>query len=364
MEDAKKNRFTRTIVKSAILIATITHGVNSEEICFDKFGCFSSYPRCHSAEFSFPPKSPEEIETNIYLFTNKNPEHYQDITDWRTDGVISDSFFDGSLETKVLIHGFNGKILDEINVETKDAILETERCNVIMIDWYGGAKVEFSSWNPWDIYYRVRQNTRVVAMEITLLLTELILTGDLKPSRVHLIGHSLGAHLAGYVGENLSGIRRITGLDPAGPGFDEDQLIFEAECKLDPSDADFVDVIHTDGFYGNMHPLGHTDFFPNDGFTQPGCRFTFTRNLCDHLSSLSYFLESVTTECPFIGYPCNSWEEFEDSKCQKCGTKGCPRMGYYADQSPARGTFMMGTNSKAPYCKKDAGLPRACWFFC
>lgn len=107
------------------LVCLFSEGVNSEEICFDKFGCFSSYPRCHSAEFSFPPKSPEEIETNIYLFTNKNPEHYQDITDWRTDGVISDSFFDGSLETKVLIHGFNGRILDEINVETKDAILET-----------------------------------------------------------------------------------------------------------------------------------------------------------------------------------------------------------------------------------------------
>ncbi|KAJ8025383.1 Pancreatic lipase-related protein 2 [Holothuria leucospilota] len=200
------------------------------------------------------------------------------------------------------------------------------------------------------------------------MLNKLIVLTNVTPEAIHLIGHSLGAHTAGYVGENLQGIGRITGLDPAGPGFDENQSIFEKQCKLDPTDAEFVDVIHTDGFYGNKFPvsyinyshrqkLGHQDFFPNGGVTQPGCTWTVVRNLCDHLRVLDLFVESITTDCPFIGYPCDSWEDFQQQKCVECGKDGCPRMGLFADQSKARGLFWLGTNSEAPFCLDDAGVP-------
>lgn len=43
---------------------------------------------------------------------------------------------------------------------------------------------------------------------------------------------------------------------------------------LTPTDAEFVDVIHTDGgVFGFPVALGDADFFPNGGFpAQPGCR--------------------------------------------------------------------------------------------
>lgn len=44
-------------------------------------------------------------------------------------------------------------------------------------------------------------------------------------------------------------------------------------CRLERSDAAFVDIIHTCGGllgYGRSH--GHADFYPNDGrAVQPGC---------------------------------------------------------------------------------------------
>lgn len=41
----------------------------------------------------------------------------------------------------------------------------------------------------------------------------------MDPKNVHIIGHSLGAHTAGYAGALVPGLARITGLDPAEPYF-------------------------------------------------------------------------------------------------------------------------------------------------
>ena len=67
---------------------------------------------------------------------------------------------------------------------------------------------------------------------------------DSSPKDIELIGHSLGAHIAGYAGAKFTEpkIAKILGLDPAGPGFQTDQANF----RLDRSDADLVVIVHTD----------------------------------------------------------------------------------------------------------------------
>lgn len=41
---------------------------------------------------------------------------------------------------------------------------------------------------------------------------------------------------------------------------------------LDPSDAHFVDILHTGaGILGQWGPTGHADFYINGGSSQPGC---------------------------------------------------------------------------------------------
>lgn len=73
-----------------------------------------------------------------------------------------------------------------------------------------------------------------------------------------MIGHSLGSHIAGFTGKtvfSLTGKRvgRISGLDPAGPCFAD----VESGLKLKSTDAEFVDVIHTDnGAYGLDEQIG------------------------------------------------------------------------------------------------------------
>lgn len=66
---------------------------------------------------------------------------------------------------------------------------------------------------------------------------------------LHLIGHSLGAHICGFAAKELKKMRnewtvqRITGLDPAQPCFKD----AEVSAHLHKTDAPFVDVIHTNG---------------------------------------------------------------------------------------------------------------------
>lgn len=97
----------------------------------------------------------------------------------------------------------------------------------------------------------------------------------LNDQLVHLIGHSLGAQLAGIIGReviqrsnNQRKIRRITGLDPAGPGF-----FYGSNLQtLESSDATFVVNIHTDApLFGAPCATGHVDFWPNFATVQPGC---------------------------------------------------------------------------------------------
>ena len=55
------------------------------------------------------------------------------------------------------------------------------------------------------------QNIRVVGREVANMIKLLYKQAELDPSMVHLIGHSLGAHAAGYAGKYIRGIGRITG---------------------------------------------------------------------------------------------------------------------------------------------------------
>ena len=115
-----------------------------------------------------------------------------------------------------------------------------------------------------------------------IFIQNLINEFNVSPSSFHLIGHSLGAHVAGYAGKWLGGkLAHITGLDPAGPYFEG---LTNPAARLWHTDAQFVESIHTDAHhliptlgFGMYETCSHIDFYPNGGVSQPGCdqeRFT------------------------------------------------------------------------------------------
>lgn len=137
-----------------------------------------------------------------------------------------------------------------------------EDANVIILDWTKGAGTS---------YQAAVANTELVGRQLSLILLDAINMGT-KPSQVHIVGFSLGAHVAGCASEVLKKknllLGRITGLDPASPFF-RHHILRERSRKLDASDAQLVDVIHTDASeiftdgFGLLRPIGTIDIFPN-----------------------------------------------------------------------------------------------------
>jgi pimeloyl-ACP methyl ester carboxylesterase len=163
----------------------------------------------------------------------------------------------------------------------------------------------------------------------------------LNVANVTLVGHSLGAHTIAYAANWLTRNRTITlpvligglllytfhlvrsaGLDPAGPLFQGEPIV----TRMDPSDALFVQAIHTNGLpltdggatraggdhvcivltnsqhaaavllfsvfvdhhpftpgFGTQQAMGTVDFMVNGGGKQPGCGLvTDFADACSH----------------------------------------------------------------------------------
>jgi pancreatic triacylglycerol lipase len=273
--------------------------------------------------------------------------------------------FNPLLPTKILIHGFLDMPLSPAWQKMTSAILAHDDVNVVRVDW--------SSGNGFP-YTQATSNTRVVGGQVALFILRLKNQLGMSPGQFHILGHSLGAHTAGYAGQRVEGLGRITGLDPAEPYFQ----YFHSSIRLDPSDADFVDVIHTDGGsilnlvvggsgFGMSQACGHVDFFPNGGADQPGC-FEADRKVnarhwkvaediaCSHNRAVLYFIESLSsTDCEFVAHQCADYEAFEEGKCSSCTDEEvCGVMGIKAEELKGKEGLKMflKTRGDPPFCLK------------
>lgn len=92
-------------------------------------------------------------------------------------------------------------------------------------------------------------------------LIEALVIKGMSLKDLTLVGHSLGAHVAGMCAKRMNSTEKIgtiIGLDPASVGFKFD----EKDKRLSDTDADYVQVIHTDiTKFGMAKPMGHGELY-------------------------------------------------------------------------------------------------------
>lgn len=205
--------------------------VENETRCYGEIGCLNItrewYHLIHRP-FNVFPLPRNVINTKFILYTEDNPSEGQPLVAEDKDSILK-SNFRADRQTKFIIHGFIDTPLSNWVSEMKNELLQYSRQNqigmsVIVVDWAGGSL---------PLYTQATANTRLVGLELAYLIQKLRDDHGLRPEDVHLIGHSLGAHLSAYAAEKVPNIGRITALDPAEPYFQG----MPTQVRLDPSDA-------------------------------------------------------------------------------------------------------------------------------
>ena len=256
--------------------------------------------------------------------------------------------FNPGLPIKAFAHGFLEEAATSMSLV--DAFMEAEEeANVILVDWSQHAAIEVSPsyegvWEGYGSlmgYIAGARKSLIVGTYVGKCLASLKTRFDIPAEKFHMAGHSLGGQMLGAVGrafEEKTGekIGRLTGLDPAGPGFNPGKTTGAAPdlyaARLSKNDAQFVDIIHSNSdfepaiintddptkfFLGQHQPMGHMDFYPNGGQIQPGCNVGTTNDCmigCSHDRAFTYFVKSISSPSLFASKACATVEKCTDGQ--------------------------------------------------
>ncbi|XP_050821539.1 lipase member H isoform X2 [Gopherus flavomarginatus] len=260
-----------------------------------------------------------DLKVKLMLYTRQNQNCAETLSS------AGSRYLNVTKKTILIVHGYRPTGSPPIWIQKAvHLLLSVEDINIIIVDWNRGATTL--------LYHRASSNTKKVAEFLKTLIDQMLADGASLDS-VYMIGISLGAHICGFVGQMYNGkLGRITGLDPAGPLFNGKP----PEERLDPTDAQFVDVIHSD--------IDGSQYFK-----------------CDHQRSVFLFLSSLEERCNITAYPCDTYRDYRNSKCASCETfqpMACPILGYYADKwksyltlkNPPVTKVFFDTSDKEPFC--------------
>ncbi|XP_037570554.2 pancreatic lipase-related protein 2-like [Dermacentor silvarum] len=342
--------------KSALISEAeiLQRSLGSRGLCYRDLGCFKLRDRMR-LPYGFPQR-PQRIGARFWLYCAPEFRPRTVIT----KAASSSAWIHAGCQKKahrplvVIVHGFSESAAASWVKDMARALLKVIGANVLLVDWRRGAAA--------PVYSVAAANTPAVGAELSVVLQQLMQGNNdsgLVPHDVHIIGFSLGAHVAGFCGRHFlmhtgKRIGRITALDPAGPLFEGTNV------SVSRGDAEFVDVIHTnmgllDKFkLGLAASVGDVDFFPNGGSLQPGCH----RLGCSHRRAHALMIESITNHhCIFVSRPVSGKGarsmrglSLNSRSLQQNDVASRGAMGYDSITAKGRGIQYIRTRSKPPFC--------------
>ncbi|XP_065572803.1 pancreatic triacylglycerol lipase-like isoform X5 [Artemia franciscana] len=223
-------------------------------------------------------------DVKFLLYTPSNRKHAFRIF-VNNEMIFKASPFIRDIPVRILIHGFGqSSRKGDFPKKVRKTFMaeEADPCNLIYVDW------EKSAVAP--LYNTAAANTKDVGHEVSKLVYFLISNGA-NLSTVHIVGFSLGAHVAGFAAK------------------------------------------HFRKKYGQMLP-----------------RITAA---CSHMRAWRYFLESVASADRFLAVPCPDNPTFKAGLCGDCDRtkRNCSvaiPMGFWTP-STARGNYYLSTKRRKPY---------------
>uniref|UniRef100_A0A4W4FWD7 Lipase domain-containing protein n=1 Tax=Electrophorus electricus TaxID=8005 RepID=A0A4W4FWD7_ELEEL len=230
-----------------------------------------------------------------------------------THNFSREPLFNVTQPTNFVIHGYRPTGAPPVWIDHITHLLVAQaNMNILVVDWNRGA----ANLN----YFTTVANTRYTATNITGFIQRMRDEGASLDS-IHLIGVSLGAHVAGYIGAMLGGrVGRITA-------------------------------------FGLRGTYGHIDFYANGGLDQPGCPKTIFSGrsyfVCDHQRFGFLYLCALNHTCSITAY-----SDFLSGQCLQCEAfkpASCPVLVY--DLSQWRNTLLklsqtrvyFSTTAEPPY---------------
>ncbi|XP_062455259.1 endothelial lipase [Rhea pennata] len=315
-------------------------------------------PLAELLEAAEEPRPAATLQVRFNLRSSPDAEHEGCYLAVGEAARLRECNFNVTAKTFLIIHGWTMSGMFETWLDSLVSALQQREkdANVVVVDWLALAH---------ELYTNAVNNTQVVGKSIAELLNWLQENPLFQLQNVHLIGYSLGAHVAGFAGNHVQGtIGRITGLDPAGPMFEG----VDPSKRLSPDDASFVDVLHTytretlGVSIGIQMPVGHVDIYPNGGDFQPGCGLSDVLGAiaygtigevvkCEHERSVHLFVDSlVNQDKQSFAFQCTDSSRFKKGICLSCRKNRCNGIGYNARKTRNK------RNSKM-YLKTRADMP-------
>ncbi|KAF8788389.1 Pancreatic triacylglycerol lipase like protein [Argiope bruennichi] len=296
----------------------------------------------NSMDSMFSSWSKKSTGPTFLYFSRRNGQEPDYVTNANfTSWNLNEYDFDPKIKTIFIISGFKDSNAPWTR-KLKDALILREDCNVFIVEYV----------QPSETYSDAFKNSPEIGKQVAIFIQNLRKSKHLDLQHVHIIGHSLGAQIAGFAGQEIKkaekrSLGRVTG-------------------------------------FGFSDTSGHFDFYPNGGQLQPGCltssqflgkmNFSVTKSafkylfgkleqmekrvvdrmLCSHIRSYELFTASILNGgCKFHSVQCSGWKRYASGQCHGNDKVA---MGYYADEykddveNVIPKKFYLETTANLPYC--------------